>query len=280
MKLLRYGPPGREKPGIIDVAGRIRDLSGVIADLAPEQLAPTALHRLRQLDVAGLPLVGGDPRIGPCVAGIPKIVAVGLNYHDHAEEAKMKAPSEPVLFMKAVSSLCGPNDDVVLPRGATKGDWEVELGIVIGSKAQYVSEADAMKHVAGYCIVNDVSERAFQLERGTQWSKGKSADTFCPTGPWLVTADEIPNPQALDLVCKVNGQVMQHGSTGRMIFGCATIVSYISRFMTLMPGDLIPTGTPAGVGLGRNRYLAPGDVMELAITGLGAQRQKVVDSPG
>jgi 2,4-diketo-3-deoxy-L-fuconate hydrolase len=276
MKLLRYGALGKEKPGILDKTGAIRDLSGVIGDISPEQLSPAALDRLRKLDPASLSAVAGTPRIGACVGGIQKVVAVGLNYHDHAEEAKMKAPSEPVLFMKAVSSVCGPNDDVVLPRNANKGDWEVELGIVIGTKAQYVSEADALKHVAGYCVVNDMSERGFQLERGSQWSKGKSADTFCPTGPWLVTADEVPDPQALALVCKVNGEVMQNGSTSKMIFGCATIVSYISQFMTLMPGDLIPTGTPAGVGMGRNRYLVPGDVMELSVSGLGNQRQKVV----
>lgn len=276
MKLLRYGPTGSEKPGILDGAGQIRDLSTMIHDLTPDHLSPAELDRLRRVDLAALPVVDGNPRLGPCVGCVPKIVAVGLNYHDHAEEAKMKAPSEPVLFMKAVSSVSGPFDDVVLPRGAAKGDWEVELGIVIGTKAKYVSESEALSHVAGYCIVNDVSERAFQLERGTQWSKGKSADTFCPVGPWLVTADEVPDPQALSLVCKINGQTMQNGSTSKMIFGCAAIVSYISQFMTLMPGDLIPTGTPAGVGMGRNRYLAPGDVMELGITGLGTQRQKVV----
>jgi 2-keto-4-pentenoate hydratase/2-oxohepta-3-ene-1,7-dioic acid hydratase in catechol pathway len=276
MKLLRYGPPGREKPGLLDKNGTVRDLSGTISDIAPEHLGPASLDRLRKLDLAALPVVSGTPRIGACVGGIQKVVAVGLNYHDHAEEAKMKAPTEPVLFMKAVSSVCGPNDDVILPRNATKADWEVELGIVIGTKAQYVSEADALKHVAGYCVVNDMSERGFQLERGSQWSKGKSADTFCPTGPWLVTADEVPDPQGLSLVCKVNGQVMQNGSTAKMIFGCATIVSYISQFMTLMPGDLIPTGTPAGVGMGRNKYLVPGDVMELSVSGLGEQRQKVV----
>jgi len=276
VKLLRFGPPGNEKPGILDDTGRIRDLSGIIRDLTPDQLGPAALDRLRRVDPATLPPVDENPRLGPCVGGIPKIVAVGLNYHDHAEEAKMKAPSEPVLFMKAVSSVSGPFDDVVLPRMAAKGDWEVELGIVIGTKAKYVSESAALGHVAGYCVVNDVSERGFQLERGTQWSKGKSADTFCPVGPWLVTADEVPDPQALSLVCKINGQTMQNGSTGKMIFGCAAIVSYISQFMTLMPGDLIPTGTPAGVGMGRNRYLAPDDVMELSITGLGTQRQKVV----
>jgi ureidoglycolate lyase len=276
MKLLRYGPLGAEKPGILDSAGTLRDLSGVIDDLAGENLSPKGLERLRALDPKSLPLASGSPRIGTCAGGVGKIVAIGLNYHDHAAEAGMKVPTEPIMFMKAVTSLCGPNDDVVLPRGATKGDWEVELGIIIGTKAQYVSEAEALEHVAGYCLVNDVSERAFQLERGSQWSKGKSADTFCPTGPWLVTPDEVGDPENLAIRCEVNGQMMQDGSTANMVFGCATIISYLSQFMTLMPGDLIATGTPAGVGMGRGVYLKPGDIMRLTAEKLGQQVQKVV----
>jgi 2,4-diketo-3-deoxy-L-fuconate hydrolase len=278
MKLLRYGPRGQEKPGILDSDGRIHDLSGVIKDLTPDNLSPSALDKLRKLNPQSLPAVSGEPRIGPCVTQISKLVCVGLNYVDHAKEGGMQIPSEPVLFLKAISSINGPNDDVVLPKGAQKGDWEVELGIVIGTKAQYVSVHDALKHVAGYCIANDVSERNYQLERGGNWSKGKSADTFCPLGPYLVTSDEVPDPQALDLFCEVSGQRMQNGSTKNMIFNCAHIVSYISHFMTLMPGDVIPTGTPAGVGLGMKpqRFLKAGDVMRLGITGLGEQRQKVV----
>ena len=278
MKLLRYGPRGQEKPGILDSDGRIHDLSGVIKDLTPDNLSPAALDKLRKLNPQSLPAVSGEPRIGPCVTQISKLVCVGLNYVDHAKEGGMQIPSEPVLFLKAISSINGPNDDVVLPKGAQKGDWEVELGIVIGTKAQYVSVHDALKHVAGYCIANDVSERNYQLERGGNWSKGKSADTFCPLGPYLVTSDEVPDPQALDLFCEVSGQRMQNGSTKNMIFTCAHIVSYASRFMTLMPGDVIPTGTPAGVGLGMKpqRFLKAGDVMRLGITGLGEQRQKVV----
>jgi 2-keto-4-pentenoate hydratase/2-oxohepta-3-ene-1,7-dioic acid hydratase in catechol pathway len=280
MKLLRYGPPGKEKPGILDKSGQIRDLSGTVSDITPDMLSPTSLERLKKLDPARLPAVAGDPRIGPPVAHVPKIIAVGLNYRDHANEATMKIPTEPVLFMKTITSYSGPNDTVVLPKGALKGDWEVELGIFIGSKAQYVSEADAMKHVAGYCIVNDVSERHFQLERGPQWMKGKGCDTFCPTGPWLVTPDEVTDPQNLEVMCEVSGQVMQKASTKDMIFNCATIISYTSQFLTLMPGDLIATGTPSGVGLGRNRFLKPGDTMRLTVTGLGEQRQKVVAYPG
>ncbi|HXP29665.1 MAG TPA: fumarylacetoacetate hydrolase family protein [Stellaceae bacterium] len=276
MKLLRYGPRGQEKPGLLDRDGKIRDLSGTISDVTPEVLAPAALDRLRRLDPAKLPLVSGTPRIGPCVAQVSKLVCVGLNYRDHAEESGNPVPPEPVLFLKATTAINGPNDDVVLPKAATKGDWEVELGIVIGTKAQYVAEHDWLKYVAGYCIVNDVSERNFQLERAGQWTKGKSCDTFCPLGPWLVTADEVPDPQALELICEVSGQVMQKGSTRNMIFNCAKLVSYISHFMTLLPGDVIPTGTPAGVGLGRKRFLKPGEDMRLTITGLGEQRQRVI----
>ncbi len=281
MKLLRYGPKGQEKPGMLDRDGKLRDLSGVIADLTPEALAPAALDRLRKLDPAQLPLVTGEPRIGTCVANIPKLVCIGLNYTDHAKETGNPIPKEPVMFLKATSSINGPNDDVVLPKASTKGDWEVELGIVIGTKAQYVAEHDALKHVAGYCIVNDVSERAFQMERGGQWTKGKSCDTFAPIGPWLVTADEVPDPQALELMCEVSGEVMQKGTTRNMIFTCAQNVSYLSHFMTLLPGDVIPTGTPSGVGLGKKppRFLKPGDTMRLAIAGLGEQRQRVLACP-
>jgi 2-keto-4-pentenoate hydratase/2-oxohepta-3-ene-1,7-dioic acid hydratase in catechol pathway len=276
MKLLRYGPRGQEKPGILDRQGKIRDLSGTIADLGPAELSPAALDRLRKINVDSLPAVPGNPRIGPCVGAVGKLVCVGLNYRDHAEETNSKVPTEPILFMKATTSIIGPNDDVMLPKGAEKGDWECELGIVIGTKAQYVSEADVGKYVAGYCIFNDVSERHFQIERLGQWTKGKSCDTFGPMGPWLVTADEVPDPQTLAMVCEVSGQVMQNGSTKNMIFNCVQLVSYISQFMTLMPGDVIPTGTPAGVGLGRKRFLKAGDTMRLTIAGLGEQKQRVV----
>jgi 2-keto-4-pentenoate hydratase/2-oxohepta-3-ene-1,7-dioic acid hydratase in catechol pathway len=278
MKLLRYGKKGQEQPGMLDKAGKLRDLSATIADINPETLAPAALDRLRKLDPASLPLVSGEPRIGACVTQIPKIVCVGLNYTDHAKETNSPIPKEPILFMKATSSLNGPHDEVMLPKGSQKSDWEVELGIVIGSVARYVSVHDAPKHIAGYCIVNDVSEREFQIERGGQWTKGKSADTFCPIGPWLVTADEVPDPGKLELFLEVNGKTMQKGTTANLIFHVAHIVSYISHFMTLMPGDVIPTGTPAGVGLGMKPpvFLKPGDTMRLGITGLGEQRQKVV----
>jgi 2,4-didehydro-3-deoxy-L-rhamnonate hydrolase len=278
MKLLRYGPKGQEKPGMLDTAGKLRDLSATIADINPETLAPAALDKLRKLDPASLPLVAGTPRLGACLTQIPKIICVGLNYTDHAKETNSPIPKEPILFMKATTSLSGPNDDVMLPKGSVKGDWEVELGIVIGTVARYVSVHDALKHIAGYCVVNDVSEREFQLERGGQWMKGKSADTFCPVGPWLVTADEVPEPGKLDLFCEVNGKKMQNGTTANLIFSVAHIVSYASHFMTLMPGDVIPTGTPAGVGLGMKPpvFLKAGDTMRLGITGLGEQQQKVV----
>jgi 2-keto-4-pentenoate hydratase/2-oxohepta-3-ene-1,7-dioic acid hydratase in catechol pathway len=278
MKLLRYGKRGQEKPGMLDKAGKLRDLSATVADINPETLAPAALDRLRKLDPASLPLVSGEPRIGACLTQIPKIVCVGLNYTDHAKETNSPIPKEPILFMKATSSLNGPDDEVMLPKGSQKSDWEVELGIVIGSLTRYVSVHDAVKHIAGYCIVNDVSEREFQIERGGQWTKGKSADTFCPIGPWLVTADEVPDPGKLELFLEVNGKTMQKGTTANLIFHVAHIVSYISHFMTLMPGDVIPTGTPAGVGLGMKPpiFLKPGDTMRLGITGLGEQHQKVV----
>jgi len=278
MKLLRYGPRGQEKPGLLDRDGQIRDLAGVIRDITPETLAPAALDKLRQLNPASLPVVSGNPRLGACVGNVSKLVCVGLNYVDHAKEAGAQIPGEPVLFLKAISSVTGPNDDVMLPKGAEKGDWEVELGIVIGTKAQYVSVHDALKHVAGYCIVNDVSEREFQMEHGGTTTKGKSADTFGPTGPWLVTADEIDDPQALSVWTTVNGERRQDGNTGKMIFSCASLIAYVSRFMSLRAGDVISTGTPAGVGHGAKppRYLQPGDVVEMGITGLGTQRHKVV----
>ena len=282
MKLLRYGPAGQEKPGLLDRDGRIRDLSGVVPDIAGDALAPASLDRLRRLDPASLPLVSGSPRLGPCVGAVGKVVAVGLNYRAHALEAGMAIPSEPLLFMKAVTAVCGPNDDTIIPKGAEKTDYEVELGIVIGSKASYVAVHDATKHIAGYCVVNDVSEREFQSERGGQFTKGKSADTFCPIGPWLVTADEVPDPDKLALWSEVNGERRQSSNTADLIFGVEHVVSYISHFMTLMPGDVIPTGTPAGVGLGFKppKFLKPGDRVRLSVEGLGEQNQRLVGYPG
>ena len=281
MKLVRYGPDGQEKPGLIDAAGRLRDLSGHIRDIDAATLAPSALSVLRRLDASDLPLVDGDPRLGMSVAGIGKIIAVGLNYADHAAETGHALPTEPVLFAKATTSLTGPNDPVTLPRGGEKCDWEVELAIVIGSTARYVPEESALDHVAGYCLFDDVSERAFQSERGGQWTKGKSCDTFGPLGPWLVTADEVPDPQDRHIWLDVNGERMQDSSTAQMIFGVAEIVSYVSQFMTLEPGDVIPTGTPPGVGKGQTpeRYLRPGDVMTLGIEGLGEQRHEILPAP-
>ena len=278
MKLVRFGPAGREKPGMVDQDGNLRDLSGVIADVTPDILAPRALARLARIKPAGLPLVGGRRRLGPPLDGIGKLVCVGLNYADHAKESGMPIPEEPVLFMKSTTAISGPYDPVVIPRGSKKTDWEVELGVVIGTTASYVPKRTALDHVAGYCIVNDVSEREMQLEGSGQWVKGKSADTFAPIGPWLVSRDEIGDPQALDLWLDVNGERMQSGNTRTMIFGVATLVSYISKCMTLLPGDVISTGTPPGVGLGRTppRYLKPGDVMRLGIGGLGEQRLKLV----
>jgi len=279
MKLLRYGSAGQEKPGLLDKAGRIRDLSAHLKEIGPETLSPASLEKLRKIDPGSLPAVDGKPRLGPPLANVGKIVCVGLNYTDHAEETKSPIPKEPVLFMKATTSISGPNDDVVLPKGSQKLDWEVELGIVIGTKARYVAVHDALKHVAGYTIVNDVSEREFQIERGGQWTKGKSGDTFAPMGPYVVTSDEVPDPQGLELFCEVNGKRMQNGTTKNMIFPVAHIVSYISHFMTLLPGDVIPTGTPAGVGLGMKPqlFLKPGDTMRLGISGFGEQQQKVVE---
>jgi len=275
MKYLRYGETGAEKPGVLDREGRIRDLSGVIPDLSGD-----VLGRLDALDVAveDLPAVEGTPRIGPCVAGVGKFMCIGLNYSDHAAEAGMEPPSEPILFMKATSAICGPNDPLRLPKGSVKTDWEVELGVVIGKPAKYISEAEALDHVAGYCAVNDVSERAFQIERAGQWTKGKSCDSFGPVGPWLVTPDELGDPQAVDLWLDLNGQRMQSGNSARMIFTVAQIIAYLSDFMTLAPGDIIATGTPPGVGMGMDpkRFLRPGDVVELGADGLGVQRQEVV----
>lgn len=278
MKLLRYGEPGAEKPGLLDADGLIRDLSGHIADLSGVNLHPDSLARLAAIDPDTLPLVAGTPRVGPCVAGTGKLVGIGLNFSDHAEEAGQPMPPEPVVFMKATSAIVGPNDDTVIPRGAEKVDWEVELGFVIGKTARYVSEADALDYVAGYCVCNDVSERAFQMERSGQWTKGKSCDTFAPIGPWLVTPDEVGDPQNLGMWLTVNGETMQDGSTKTMVYGVAFLVSYLSRFMSLHPGDVVSTGTPPGVGLGMKpqRYLKPGDVVELGIDRLGRQKQRIV----
>ena len=278
MKLVRYGPAGREKPGLVDAAGGLRDLSGRIADIDAAALAPARLKELRAIDPASLPAVLGRPRLGPPVAGTGKIVAVGLNYADHAAEAGLPTPAEPVLFMKATTAIAGPNDGIVIPKGSEKTDWEVELALVVGSVARYVEERDALAHLAGYTICNDVSERAFQLERGGTWDKGKGCDSFAPLGPWLVTTDEIRDPQRLEMWLDVNGAAMQRGSTATMVFGAAHLVAYISRFMTLMPGDVVITGTPPGVGMGRKppRYLKPGDTVALGIAGLGEQRQRCV----
>ena len=283
MKLVRYGQPGKEKPGLIDAQGKLRDLSGVIADLTPEQLSDKALAKLAKLKADQLPLVRGKKRFGAPLAGVGKFVAIGLNYADHAAEAGMPIPKEPIVFMKATSCIVGPDDDVMLPKGSKKTDWEVELGVVIGTRARYVSQKDALAHVAGYCVVNDVSEREYQIERGGTWDKGKGCDTFGPIGPWLVTRDEVPHPQNLDLWLDLNGQRMQTGNTKTMIFGVAKLVSYVSQFMTLEPGDIITTGTPPGVGMGVKKdgqpapvYLKRGDVMTLGIAGLGEQTQKVV----
>ncbi|WP_170431722.1 fumarylacetoacetate hydrolase family protein [Ruegeria arenilitoris] len=278
MKLLRYGPVGAEKPGVLDGNGNIRDLSGVIDDVAGDVLSEEGLARLRELDLAGLPVVEGNPRIGACVGQVGKFICIGLNYADHAAESGMELPAEPVIFFKATSAIVGPNDTVEIPRGSVKTDWEVELGVVIGKETKYVSEAEALDHVAGYCVVNDLSERDFQLHRSGQWVKGKSADTFGPIGPWLVTRDEVTDPQNLPMYLEVNGHRFQDGSTSTMHFGVATVVSHLSQFMSLQPGDVISTGTPPGVGMGQNpqTYLKPGDKMELGIEGLGVQCQDVV----
>jgi 2-keto-4-pentenoate hydratase/2-oxohepta-3-ene-1,7-dioic acid hydratase in catechol pathway len=278
MKLLRYGVAGSEKPGIFAGDGTIRDLSGMISDVAGEALLPKEIERLRAVDVAKLPQVSEPVRLGPCVGRVGKFIAIGLNYSDHAKESGMILPREPIVFMKATSCICGPNDDVVIPRGSEKTDWEVEMGVVIGKPAKYVNESEALGHVAGYCVVHDLSERAFQLEGTGQWVKGKSADTFGPIGPWLVTTDEIPNPQNLGLWLEVNGNREQNGTTSTMVFGVAYLVSYLSKFMSLQPGDIITTGTPPGVGLGKKPpvFLRPGNSIRLGVDGLGEQRQKVV----
>jgi 2-keto-4-pentenoate hydratase/2-oxohepta-3-ene-1,7-dioic acid hydratase in catechol pathway len=277
MKLVRYGKPGEEKPGLLDSEGAIRDLSGEVTDIGGDVLLPDSLKRLSALDPASLAKVDGQPRFGPCVAGTGKFICIGLNFADHAAESGMAVPSEPVVFMKATSAIVGPDDAVVIPRGSGKTDWEVELGVVIGKTAKYVSEADALDHVAGYCVAHDVSERAFQQERQGQWTKGKSCDTFGPIGPWLVTRDEIADPQNLGMWLKVNGETMQDGSTRTMVFGVAHLVSYLSQFMSLHPGDIISTGTPPGVGMGMKpqRWLKAGDIVELGIEGLGSQKQHV-----
>jgi 2-keto-4-pentenoate hydratase/2-oxohepta-3-ene-1,7-dioic acid hydratase in catechol pathway len=278
MKLLRFGSAGVEKPGVLDLEGRIRDLSGIVPDIGGSSLSPESLDRLRKLNLAELPLASNSSRLGPCVGSSGKVICIGLNYSDHAAESGMVVPTEPVVFMKATSALCGPNDDVVIPRDSEKLDWEVELGVVIGKQAKYVKEEDALSHVAGYCVMNDLSERSFQLEGTGQWVKGKSADTFGPIGPWLVTTDEIPDPQRLRLWLDVDGRRYQNGSTSNMVFGVAHLVSYLSRFMSLQPGDVISSGTPPGVGLGQKppTYLRAGNVMTLGVENLGQQRQRVV----
>jgi 5-carboxymethyl-2-hydroxymuconate isomerase len=280
MRLVRYGAIGQEKPGMLDRSGRLRDLSAHVKDITGETLSPAALDKLKAVDPASLPLVEGSPRFGSPVTAMSKFIAIGLNYADHAAESGLPVPAEPIVFLKANTSLCGPNDNVEKPRGSTKLDWEVELAIIIGTRAKYVSEADALKHVAGYAVCNDVSERFFQIERLGQWTKGKSHDTFGPLGPWLVTADEIPDPQKLGMWLDVNGERRQTGSTATMIFGVAKIVSYLSEIMTLQPGDIITTGTPPGVGMGMKppQFLKAGDVVTLGIDGLGEQRQQVVDA--
>lgn len=274
MKLMRVGPLGQEKPALLDADGRVRDLSAHVADIAGDVLSPGGLAKLASLDPKDLPEVAVE-RIGACVAGTGKFICIGLNYADHAAEANMPIPIEPIIFMKATSAICGPNDNVLIPRGSEKTDWEVELGVVIGKAAKYVSQTDALNYVAGYCVIDDVSERAFQLDRAGQWTKGKSCDTFGPIGPWLVTKDEIPDPQNLAMWLTVNGETFQNGSTKTMVFGVARLVSYLSQFMSLLPGDIISTGTPPGVGMGMKppRFLAPGDVVELGIKGLGVQKQ-------
>jgi 2,4-didehydro-3-deoxy-L-rhamnonate hydrolase len=282
MKLLRYGPAGHEKPGLLDADGRIRDLSSIVSNIDSSVLAPSRLAHLRKFDPAKLPLVRGTPRLGVPYTGIGKFIAIGLNYSDHAAESGMPVPAEPIVFMKATTCITGPNDGIVLPKGSTKTDWEVELGVVIGTRAQYVDEADALKHVAGYCVIDDISERNFQLERGSQWDKGKGCDTFGPIGPYLVTPDSVADPHDLDMWLDVNGQPRQRGNTKTMVFGVAHLVSYISQFMTLMPGDIITTGTPPGVGMGMKppQFLKAGDVVTLGIEGLGEQRQRVTAWPG
>lgn len=277
MKLLRYGPSGQEKPGILDKSDRIRDLSNLVDDIGGQALLPAGLARLRELDIDSLPVVDEPARIGPCVANVGKFVCIGLNYTDHAAESGMAAPAEPVVFAKWTSAICGPNDGIEIPRNSVKTDWEVELGVVIGKPGRYIEESDALTHVAGYCVINDVSEREFQLERGGTWDKGKGFDTFGPIGPWLVTADEVPDAHALGLWLEVDGYRYQDGNTGDMIFRIPRIVSYLSNVMSLQPGDIVSTGTPAGVGIGQKppKFLRPGNVVRLGIDGLGEQHQQV-----
>jgi 2,4-diketo-3-deoxy-L-fuconate hydrolase len=278
MKLLRYGPVGQEKPGMLDADGQVRDLSAHVSDFAGASVSLDALDALRALDPASLPVVADPGRLGACLASVPNFFCIGLNYAKHAAETGAEPPKEPIIFSKATSALSGPFDPVVIPRNSVKGDWEVELGVVIGKTASYVSQEDALSHVAGYCVINDVSEREFQLERGGQWVKGKSAPTFGPTGPWLVTADEVPDPQILNVALDLNGETVQDSDTSDMIFSVVEIISYMSQFMELQPGDIIATGTPSGVGMGMKpqRFLRPGDVMDVRIEGLGAQRQVAV----
>ncbi|ULR90581.1 ureidoglycolate lyase [Comamonas sp. B21-038] len=281
MKLLRYGPVGQEKPGLLDSSNTLRDLSGVLSDIEGAQLGDAALARLRAIDPSTLPAVPGQPRIGPCVARVGKFICIGLNYADHAAESGAAIPTEPVIFNKWTSAICGPNDAVEIPRGSTKTDWEVELGVVIGKAAKYITEAQALEHVAGYCVVNDVSEREWQIERGGTWDKGKGFDTFGPIGPWLVTRDEVPDPQNLSMWLEVDGKRFQNGNTKTMIFTVAQIVAYVSQCMSLQPGDIISTGTPPGVGLGikpQPIYLKAGQTMRLGIEGLGEQQQTTVNA--
>lgn len=281
MKLVRFGAPGRERPGIVAPDGTLRDLSGVVSDIAGDTMSDAGLEAIRQADLAVLPPVPADTRLGPCVSGTGKFICIGLNYSDHAAEAGMDVPPEQIIFMKATSAICGPDDPIIIPRGSEKTDWEVELAVIIGTRAKYVSEADALSHVAGYAVTNDVSERAFQIEISGQWTKGKSCDNFGQIGPWMVTRDEVADPQNLSMWLKLNGEKMQNGSTATMVYGVAHLVSYLSQSMTLHPGDVISTGTPPGVGMGQSpqRYLRPGDRVELGIEGLGAQGQVAIADP-
>lgn len=280
MKLLRYGPAGQEKPGLLDAEGRIRDLSGAVPDIAGDALTPAGIARLKGIDPSSLPVVAGNPRLGPCVGSVGKFICIGLNYSDHAAESGLAVPPEPVIFMKPTSAIVGPNDDVEIPRGSEKTDWEVELGVVIGKAAKYITEAEAYDHIAGYCVVNDVSERAFQIERSGQWVKGKGHDTFGPIGPWLVTRDEVPDPQDLHMWLEVDGHRYQDGSTKTMVYQVPFLVSYLSQFMSLQPGDIITTGTPPGVGMGQKppKYLKAGQTIRLGIEKLGEQAQKTVQA--
>ncbi len=281
MKLLRYGPKGQEKPGLLDAQGRIRDLSGVVADIDGSTIGADSLAKLAALDTGKLPLVEGNPRLGACVGKVGKFICIGLNYSDHAAESGLSVPPEPVIFMKVTSAICGPNDDVEIPRTSEKTDWEVELGVIIGKQTKYITEAQAWDHIAGYCVVNDVSERAFQAERSGQWTKGKSHDTFGPIGPWLVTKDECPKPNDLGMWLEVDGHRYQNGSTATMVYQVPFLVSYLSQFMSLQPGDIISTGTPPGVGLGQKPhpiYLKAGQTMRLGIDGLGEQQQKTIQA--